>query len=164
MHGLEAVSKKRKHIANIVNIMLMAVKKGAKPSVVRDRFRQEYHANNQHNGASYNCVLSLFDYLNNVVDTFDWRDHIFNNSYQDNMAVLVCGGYDFKDNNSVCVLLRFYSDAKMMYRLCVSCYKLWTTCQKYYEYRQTVPASDLYWFVCTYVCDNCYTNRLYVQC
>jgi len=168
MDKLSKIKQKREHIINILNIMVAGVKAGLAEEKVRDRLRFEYECNNK-NKRHHNSLQTLLDVFDYVVTfssvSFDWKRHVFEDSFRDNIAIILYGGLlkdDFK-TLSLWVNNSFYSDNKLMYKLCEECVKdlCLTTKFTFYNVKQCVKACELYWFVCTNICDCCFAKKLY---
>ncbi|ACH69492.1 hypothetical protein D1Q00_gp132 [Trichoplusia ni granulovirus LBIV-12] len=167
MDKLFKIKQKRKHIINILNVMVAGVKAGLSKEKVCTRLRYEYQCiNSKRHHNSLQLVLELFDYAVTFTNvSFDWKRHVFIDSFRDNITLMIYGGLmedDFK-NFSLWVKSSFYSDANLLYKLCEKCVKKLCLTSKftYYNVKQYVKSDELYWFVCANICDCCFEKKLY---
>lgn len=167
MDKLFKIKQKREQIINILNVMVAGVKAGLAKEKMRSRLCYEYQCINgtrRHN--SLKSILELFDHVVAYINVpFDWKFYVFTDSFCDNIAIMVHGGLlkdDFKAL-SVWVNNSFYSDDKLLYKVCEECVinLCLTTKFTLYTVKQCVKACDLYWFVCTNICDCCFVKKLY---
>ncbi|AER41536.1 hypothetical protein [Epinotia aporema granulovirus] len=155
--------KKKQYHHNIISVvknMLLANSLTKSPSSVEDKFKLEYYEScNKMSGQTFDTILSLFRYMcatPEVLYTFFDNDLFINysiNLIPNKINVIV-------EDVRVTVSMYYNKDVK----ICVECWeKLRDKDLVRLNEEKLVRVEESYWFCLNYICDYCFTNKLYTK-
>ncbi|AAP85735.1 ORF_98 [Adoxophyes orana granulovirus] len=159
---------KHKEILKVVRLMIASAKYKVSDKEVIEKFINEfYNVNNKVKGDTVNIICQAFECLRSETETVKILNGAFFKNDRLANIVLFCIPTKIdllKDDVRVCVEMFTMEDIYV----CKQCHvklsalhmgKKW----KRVKNVQYVAACESYWFACSYVCDMCFTNKLYKE-
>ncbi|ABQ52048.1 hypothetical protein SlGVgp105 [Spodoptera litura granulovirus] len=155
---------KHKQIIKIVSIALEGHNKGVDKDKVIDKLHKEYRiSSKKESGRCLDIMVNLFRLMtikDECLLRMILREHFYKNNKVVNYAYFV-NHIPFTLIDEDCTVIRSYYSVGMK-KWCVQCNNN-DVSVKLFEDTVSVKPEESYWFVCSNICDMCFTNKLYKQ-
>lgn len=161
---------KNDHIVKVVQEMLRAEGKKVLASDVVHKVKYEYlMCTGKPSGQSLDSIIETYHFMRQK----QLAVQVLQKSFFVNDRVKNFGIKVLLDKITVCetktrVLLRFYAVGES--QLCEKCYNRYKSSKDAYKAKVDYVVSECevepqlsYWFNCTYICDYCFINKLYIE-
>lgn len=155
--------KKKQYHRNIISVvknMLLANNLTKSTSLVEEKFKLEYYEScNKMSGRTYDTILSLYHYMCAVPQV---SYPFFDNDLFINYSVHLVSNNITVIDEDVRVLVSMYYNKDV--KICVKCWsKLRDKNLVWFNEEKLVKVGESYWFCLNYICDYCFTNKLYTR-